>query len=89
MVQTLLWQLSTYTIVGKSRTTGSHYLTGVSSTIAKNGGRPDQGACAEEEDIRAVEEGTLSPQLRPKVQDIWSCPAAPAWKPPLRPTVPL
>lgn len=35
-----LQQLSTYTIVGKSRTTGSHYLTGVSSTIAKNGGRP-------------------------------------------------
>lgn len=39
-MQTLLPQLSTYTIVGKSRTTGSHYLTGVSSTIAKNGGRP-------------------------------------------------
>lgn len=27
------------TIVGKSRTTGSHDLTSVSSTIAKNGGR--------------------------------------------------
>lgn len=32
--------------------------------------QPDQGACAEEEDIRAVEEGTRSPQLRPKVQDM-------------------
>lgn len=32
--------------------------------------QPDQGACAEEEDIRAVEEGTPSPQLRPKVQDM-------------------
>lgn len=41
-MQTLLQQLGTYTIVGKSRTTGSHYLTGVSSTIAKNGERPWQ-----------------------------------------------
>lgn len=31
--------LSPRTIVGKSRTTGSHYLTSVSSTIAKHGGR--------------------------------------------------
>lgn len=33
--------LSPRTIVGKSRTTGSHYLTSVSSTIAKNGGRQE------------------------------------------------
>lgn len=47
---------SPHTIVGKSRTTGSHYLTSVSSTIAKNGGRQAAGvglgpgevaACAE------------------------------------------
>ena len=37
--------LSPRTIVGKSRTTGSHYLTSVSSTIAKNGGR--QAAAAD------------------------------------------
>lgn len=43
------------TIVGKSRTTGSHYLTSVSSTIAKHGGRKWQqwtwevAACAEKE----------------------------------------
>lgn len=41
----LCWQLAAEspaeppTVVGKSRTTGSRYLTSVSSTIAKNGGR--------------------------------------------------
>lgn len=51
--------LSPRTIVGKSRTTGSHYLTSVSSTIAKNGGRqaavadwgPGEAAAGAEEEM--------------------------------------
>lgn len=50
---------SPHTIVGKSRTTGSHYLTSVSSTIAKNGGR--QAAAADLGPRKLGEEtGTVS-----------------------------
>lgn len=63
--------LSPRTIVGKSRTTGSQYLTSVSSTIAKNSGRQ---AAAEPGPRRL---GRPRPVLREEtgtVSEVWGGP---------------
>lgn len=64
------------TVVGKSRTTGSHDLTSVSSTIAKNGGRQ---AAAAGQGAEGAEGAERPPPLLRKRQGqlAWSrdCPA--------------